>query len=552
MVQTQVIQHVVPNVCYRKPKKPMKNVKTNYTQIQKNCMKKKAPVSHPQNTTCEPVSCTKEKKTEKEQKESDEVKEENDVEDKKEDHEKVKKENHEEIRKFTTAVEDIKKRRREERLAKQKQADEERERFVKNAEEKKAAERAEIIKEAKRIIFYRKPMCRRINQGLVVSECLRELEEQLKFRETIKNIDKEAERAYVKSLRDDLAKYEEETKKKADAYLEKRRNYATELRMQIEEIQRSTKAEENRKFQAEKQELLDTNKYLADAKEREMQELLNKKQRLSQFFKDAIEEKKQFDLKLKYEEAFEDRAIEIYQKAKARIRKAHKEMILKEKKERERRGDETGEKFRLLVLSREDNLEKNFKRAVEEQEAEFQEKERIRKERDLRMKKEVQDFKTETAIAKSKLLQEENDLKTWEVMQRFKKAQCDKETEVEERKRNWNKKMEYAKSLKKYISEKDAEKEQEKLAENKVNDMSEKIIDKENKRVLDYADEVLNESKGVRPLFPILKAVEDCKKEMGLLPAKKREETLVDTKPKKRRVPRVCTKLVPEDKICYL
>lgn len=38
-----------------------------------------------------------------------------------------------------------------------------------------------------------------------------------------------------------------------------------------------------------------------------------------------------------------------------------------------------------------------------------------------------------------------------------------------------------------------------------------KIIEKENQKVLDYAEEVINESKGVRPLYPILKVVQVCK-----------------------------------------
>ena len=63
----------------------------------------------------------------------------------------------------------------------------------------------------------------------------------------------------------------------------------------------------------------------------------NKKQKLKQFFKNAIEEKKQFDLELKHEEEFEDRAYEIYRNAKLRIQKLHKAMKLKEKEEREQR-----------------------------------------------------------------------------------------------------------------------------------------------------------------------------------------------------------------------
>lgn len=44
-----------------------------------------------------------------------------------------------------------------------------------------------------------------------------------------------------------------------------------------------------------------------------------------------------------------------------------------------------------------------------------------------------------------------------------------------------------------------------------MNDESEEVkkaIDKTNSRVLAYAHEVLEESKGVRPLFPIIKVIE--------------------------------------------
>lgn len=64
-------------------------------------------------------------------------------------------------------------------------------------------------------------------------------------------------------------------------------------------------------------------------------QLQNKKEKLKQFFKEAIEDKKQFDLELKHEDEFEDRAIEIYRNAQIRIQKLHKSLKLKEKEEKE-------------------------------------------------------------------------------------------------------------------------------------------------------------------------------------------------------------------------
>ncbi|XP_017794606.1 PREDICTED: trichohyalin-like [Habropoda laboriosa] len=445
---------------------------------------------------------------------------------------------------------DIKRKRREERLAKEKQAEEERERFVKEAAERKAAEREEIIKQAKRLILYRKPMCRRINQGLLISECFRELDAQLKFRETIKSLDKEAEVAYVDLLKADVKRYEEEMKQKAEQRLEKRKNYGLELKKQIEEIGNARAAKELEEFESEKQDQINMNKYLQDVKEHEAEQLLTKKQKLKQFFKGAIEEKKQFDLMLKREEEFEDRANEIYRNTKARIQKIHKEVKLKEKQEKEQKARQITEQQYSQLQSALPMEEKILKKAQEEQEAQYQEKQRKREERKLQFRKEVNDIQMETSVAKSKQLREEKDVKTWETVQRFKRAEWDKEMEAEERKQEWKKRIEYGNMLKKYISERETVRKEEQIADEEMANMT-KIMEIENRRILNYAEEILNESKGVRPLFPILKAVEECKKEMGLIVPKKKGET-IDTKPKRRRVPRVCTKYVPEEKILYL
>ncbi|CAL7933916.1 unnamed protein product [Xylocopa violacea] len=393
-------------------------------------------------------------------------------------------------------------------------------------------------------------MCRRINQGFLLSECLRELDAQLKFRETLKNIDKEQEIAQVNLMKDDVAKYQKEMKQKAEEQLEKRRNYAIELKRQIEENKNTLLIKNKEEFEAEKQDQINMTQCLQDMKEYEAQQLQNKKERLKKFFNDAIEEKKQFDLKLKDEEEFENRANEIYRNAKLQIQKIHKAVVQKEREEKEKKAELISEKFRTFLKSKKEVEERILKKAQEEQEEQYKEEQRMKQEREIQIRKELQNFQMEAMAKKAKQLQEERELKTWEIMQRFKKAECDKDREAEERKQQWNKKIEYAKSLKKYISEKEAEREQEKLAEDEAINMN-KIIEIENKKILDYAEEVINESKGVRPLYPILKAVEECKKEMGLIPPKKREE-VISTEPKRRRKIRRCTKVVPEDKICYL
>ncbi|XP_076680158.1 uncharacterized protein LOC143375183 isoform X2 [Andrena cerasifolii] len=440
----------------------------------------------------------------------------------------------------------------EERLAREKAAEEERERFVKEATERKAAERDEAVKQAKRLILYRKPMCRRINRALLLSECFRELDAQVKFQETIKNIDKEAEMSYVKLMKADVANFEVERKQKAEEELSKRQNYAASLRKQIEENEKCSKTKEKEKFEAERQDQMNINKYLQDLKEHEARELLNKKERLKQFFKDTIEEKKRFDLKFKQEDEFEDRANEIYKDAKARIKKMHKAAASKEKEELERRARGITEKHHQFIHRTEEFEERSLQKALAEQEAQYKENETARKEYQNRLRKELQDFQAEATVAKSKQLQEEKELRLWEIMQRFKKDEYDKQLQVERRTQEKINKIEYGNVLKKHMGIIEADRKREKILEDEETSMRH-VIEKENQRVLDYADEVIEESKGVRPLYPILKAVQECKAEMGLVSPKKREEIVLDTALKRRRrVPRTCTKPVPEDKILYL
>ncbi|KAK1129447.1 hypothetical protein K0M31_019174 [Melipona bicolor] len=531
MVQNQVVQRVRPAVYHQNKVKPMKSVK-----ISKDIVETMTSKSSPHSVSKFPLLAEEETKNV--------IKEKNDVKP------NERKEVQNEEKTIISAKEVIKRKRREDRLARKKKEEEERERFVKEAAERKAAEKEEIIKQAKRFILYRKPMCRRINQGLLISECYRELDAQLKFRETLKNIDKEEAIAYVNSIKEDVAKFEEEMKQQTENQLEKKKRYATELKKQIEETKNAAAAKEREEFEAEKQDQANMIKYLQDIKEYEAQQLQNKKQKLKQFFKDAIEEKKQFDLELKHEEEFEDRAYEIYRNAKLRIQKLHKAVKLKEKEEREQRTQIITERYSELLKSKVDMGEQLLKKAQQEEEEQYQEKQRIRKERENQMRKELQDYQLEVLATKAKQAQEERDLKTWETMQRFKRSECDGKYRDEERKKNRDKKIEYGNEIKRYINERIAERIEEKLSEEKAVDVT-KIIEKENQKVLDYAEEVINESKDVRPLYPILKAAEECKREMGLIQPKKKGETIIE-KPKRKRRMRRCTKFVPEDKICYL
>lgn len=63
----------------------------------------------------------------------------------------------------------------------------------------------------------------------------------------------------------------------------------------------------------------------------------------------------------------------------------------------------------------------------------------------------MEEYRLHDAAEKTKQRQEEKDLRIWEMMQRFKRDEYDKQTDLEERKQQWQQKLEYGNKLRKDI-----------------------------------------------------------------------------------------------------
>lgn len=86
---------------------------------------------------------------------------------------------------------------------------------------------------------------------------------------------------------------------------------------------------------------------------------------------------------------------------------------------------------------------------MEEKEAAEVEKQKAHKEREETMRALLEEYKLRDAAVKTKQKQEEKDLKIWEMMQRFKKNEYDEQFDLEERKRQWQQKLDYGIELQK-------------------------------------------------------------------------------------------------------
>lgn len=88
-------------------------------------------------------------------------------------------------------------------------------------------------------------------------------------------------------------------------------------------------------------------------------------------------------------------------------------------------------------------------REKEEKEATEIEKWKTYKKREETMRALMEEYKLHDTAIRRKQKQEEKDLKIWEMMQRFKRNEYDKQTKLEEQKRQWQQKLDYGIELQK-------------------------------------------------------------------------------------------------------
>lgn len=147
-------------------------------------------------------------------------------------------------------------------MSKRQKVEEERRMFVKEMTEKKVAERAEVVQQARRLLQQKRPLCRQINRALLVSEvlshersvhvisklgspliklkiayhdfyqCLRELDAQVAFQKAIRAMDKEHDVKYANSIKTDVAKHEKLKIQETEERTKKMRDYRIALKKQ--------------------------------------------------------------------------------------------------------------------------------------------------------------------------------------------------------------------------------------------------------------------------------------------------------------------------------
>ncbi|XP_044592920.1 uncharacterized protein LOC123270840 [Cotesia glomerata] len=116
--------------------------------------------------------------------------------------------------------------------------------------------------------------------------------------------------------------------------------------------------------------------------------------------------------------------------------------------------------------------------------------------------------------------QEEENEKKWEIYQRNKRDEYNKVMDDKKLQNERIRKKKIADELKRQMKENEDLRKKE-MIENDDSIYTTEALKKSNEIILAYGKQVLEESTGIRPVFPIIKVIEQFKKENRLVPAKK-------------------------------
>lgn len=282
----------------------------------------------------------------------------------------------------------------------------------------------------------------------------------------------------------------------------------------------------------------------------EIEEAGRKKKQLREEFLKALEEKRRHELKVKRDQEFHERAMAVYNKGKRQIEIKLNHQIRMEKEERIRRSEYLAKKCAAITKSRVEEEKMILKKALEKKEAEANDKKEARKQYEEKLRVEMEKYRQELALLQEKQKIEDEQFKAWEIQQRLQRDEFNKNIKAQDYERERLKKQKIAESLRRQIALKEAEQKRLEELDNK-NDVTREIIEKTNERILRYGEEVLKESEGVRPLFPIIKVLEQFKNEVRPKPSISSESNS-RTKRENFQQKRTCMKLNPEAKICYV
>ncbi|XP_074109056.1 uncharacterized protein LOC141533863 [Cotesia typhae] len=421
---------------------------------------------------------------------------------------------------WDNAIVNLTKNRREELLLRRRQVSEEKVKLIQKLSEQNREKRAAIVKEAQKLILYKKPQCRLINAALFTSECFRELQAQLEFKKTLKGIEDEYNKEYIEKLRKDAKDFCLKKRIEVQKSWEKKKAYRNELKKQIESTESYLKKQELLDSKADKKDLEKVIEEFKLIEQCEAEQMRNKKRKLQEMFLEQIKNNKLEQDRLKKQELLMNYLADAYAKAKDHLNETTKAKLKEIQAEKILGSKLMAKKCAIIWKTCDEENDDKFKKAIEEKEKIEIEKMNAKKNKEAKLKADIQKYLIENEEIMEKRRQEEENEKKWEIYQRNKRDEYNKLIDDKKLLNERIKKKKIADELKRQMKENEDLRKKEKI-ENDDSIYTTEALKKTNEKILAYGKQVLEESTGIRPVFPIIKVIEQFKKENRLVSAKK-------------------------------
>ncbi|CAG5074065.1 Similar to SLC25A11: Mitochondrial 2-oxoglutarate/malate carrier protein (Homo sapiens), partial [Cotesia congregata] len=368
---------------------------------------------------------------------------------------------------WNNAIVNVTKNCREELLSRRRNVNEEKLKLIQKLAEQNREERAVIVKEAQKLILYKKPQCRLINAALFTSECFRELQAQLEFKKMLKGIEDGIENT------ESYLKKQELLDSKADK---------KDLEKVIEEYKLIEQCE--------------------------AEQMRNKKRKLQEMFLEQIKNNKLEQDRLKKQELLMNDLADAYAKAKDHLNETTKAKLKEIQAEKIRRSELMAKKCAIIWKTCDEENDDKLKKAMEEKIEIEIEKMNAKKNKEAKLKADIQKYLIENEEIMKKRKQEEENEKKWEIYQRNKRDEYNKLMDDKKLQNEKIRKKKIAEELKRQMKEQEELRKKE-IMENDDSIYTTEALKKTNERILAYGKQVLEESTGIRPVFPIIKVIEN-------------------------------------------
>lgn len=109
------------------------------------------------------------------------------------------------------------------------------------------------------------------------------------------------------------------------------------------------------------------------------------------------------------------------------------------------------EQYGAVTRTREIQEQEILEKVIKEKEMVLAEKQKEQRERERTMRNLLEEYRLQDAAVKTKQKQEETVWKAWQMMQRFKRSEYNRQNDLEERKQQWKQKEEYRNELQRDI-----------------------------------------------------------------------------------------------------